>query len=40
MRRRLARELGCRSLRDDGIEKARQGVTSLEEILRAVYIEA
>ncbi|UCH34440.1 MAG: type II/IV secretion system protein [Armatimonadota bacterium] len=38
--RHLARELGCRSLRDDGIQKAREGITTVEEILRAVYVEA
>jgi type II secretory ATPase GspE/PulE/Tfp pilus assembly ATPase PilB-like protein len=38
--RRLAREAGCRSLRDDGLRKAREGVTSVEEVLRAVYIES
>ena len=37
--RGLARELGCRSLRDDGIEKAREGITTVEEIMRAVYVE-
>jgi len=37
--RRLGRELGCRSLRDDGIEKAREGITTVEEIMRAVYVE-
>ncbi len=37
--RRLARELGYRSLRDDGIAKARSGVTTVEEVLRAVYVE-
>jgi type II secretory ATPase GspE/PulE/Tfp pilus assembly ATPase PilB-like protein len=37
--RGLARDLGCRSLRDDGLEKAREGVTTVEEIMRAVYVE-
>jgi general secretion pathway protein E len=37
--RRLARSIGFRSVRDDAIEKARQGVTTLEEILRAVWVE-
>ncbi|MDH4180183.1 MAG: GspE/PulE family protein [Armatimonadota bacterium] len=37
--RRLARSLGIAGLRDDGIEKARQGLTTLEEILRAVWVE-
>ena len=38
--RRIARDMGIRSLRDDGIEKAREGVTSVEEVLRAVYVES
>ncbi len=37
--RRLARSLGMRSLRDDAIEKARQGVTTLEEVTRAVWVQ-
>jgi len=37
--RNIARDLGYRSLRDDGLEKAREGVTTLEEIMRAVYVE-
>ena len=37
--RRLARSLGMRSLRDDAIQKAREGVTTLEEVIRAVWIE-
>jgi len=32
----VAREQGMVSLRDDGIEKVMQGVTTLEEILRVV----
>jgi type II secretory ATPase GspE/PulE/Tfp pilus assembly ATPase PilB-like protein len=37
--RRLARSLGIRSLRDDAIQKARQGQTTLEEVVRAVWVE-
>jgi len=37
--RRLARSLGMRSLRDDGIQKAMEGITTLEEILRAVWVQ-
>jgi len=37
--RRLARSLGMRGLRDDAIQKAREGVTTLEEIIRAVWVE-
>ncbi|MFQ6099356.1 MAG: GspE/PulE family protein, partial [Armatimonadota bacterium] len=37
--RKIAEEQGVESLRDDGIHKARQGITTLEEVLRAVYIE-
>jgi type II secretory ATPase GspE/PulE/Tfp pilus assembly ATPase PilB-like protein len=37
--RRLAHSLGMRSLREDGIIKAREGTTTLEEILRAVWVE-
>ena len=37
--RNIARAQGVETLRDDGIRKAREGVTSLEEVLRAVYIE-
>jgi type II secretory ATPase GspE/PulE/Tfp pilus assembly ATPase PilB-like protein len=32
--RRVARERGMRTLRDDGLRKARAGVTTIEEILR------
>ena len=32
----VAVEQGMRSLRDDGLEKARTGVTSIEEIARVV----
>ncbi len=32
--RRVARDAGLRSLREDGLVKARQGITSLEEVLR------
>jgi len=37
--RALARSLGTRGLRDDGIQKALEGVTTLEEILRAVWVQ-
>jgi general secretion pathway protein E len=37
--RRLGRDLGYRSLRDDGIQKAREGITTVEEVMRAVYVE-
>ncbi|MGH2693274.1 MAG: type IV-A pilus assembly ATPase PilB [Actinomycetota bacterium] len=33
---RVAREQGMKALKDDGMEKVRQGATSLEEILRVV----
>jgi type II secretory ATPase GspE/PulE/Tfp pilus assembly ATPase PilB-like protein len=34
--RRLALSQGMRTLREDGFEKVRDGVTSLEEVLRIV----
>jgi len=37
--RQLAREAGVPSLQDDGLEKVLAGVTSVEEVLRAVYVE-
>jgi len=37
--RRLARSLGMQGLREDAIGKAKQGITTLEEILRAVWVE-
>jgi len=37
--RALIHEMGVPSMLDDGIEKARAGVTSLDEVLRAVYVE-
>jgi type II secretory ATPase GspE/PulE/Tfp pilus assembly ATPase PilB-like protein len=37
--RRLARSLGMQGLRDDAIRKASQGVTTLEEVIRAVWVE-
>jgi type IV pilus assembly protein PilB len=37
--RRLARSLGIKSLRDDAIRKAREGITTLEEVIRAVWVE-
>ena len=33
---RVAREQGMTGLREDGMEKVRQGATSIEEILRVV----
>jgi len=32
--KKLAREEGCRFLRDDGLLKAWQGLTTVEEVLR------
>ena len=37
--RRLAHSLGVESLRDDAIKKAREGQTTLEEIVRGVWVE-
>jgi len=37
--RRHIRSLGVRSLRDDGLEKARAGITTLEEVMRAVSVD-
>ena len=37
--RRIARVRGVENLRDDGTAKAQQGITTLEEVLRAVYVE-
>lgn len=37
--RRIMHENGAYSLLDDGLAKARTGVTSLEEVMRAVYVE-
>jgi type II secretory ATPase GspE/PulE/Tfp pilus assembly ATPase PilB-like protein len=37
--RRLAHSLGFEGLREDGIKKAAQGLTTLEEIMRAVWVE-
>ena len=37
--RHLARSLGMRGLREDAIQKAQEGMTTLEEILRAVWVE-
>jgi type IV pilus assembly protein PilB len=36
MIRQVAAEQGMQSLRDDGLEKARRGDTSIEEVLRVV----
>jgi type IV pilus assembly protein PilB len=33
---RMARQQGMLTLRDDGMEKVRQGLTSIEEVLRVV----
>jgi len=30
---------GVRALRDDGLEKARAGITTLEEVMRAVSVD-
>lgn len=38
--RAIIRDAGFRSLREDGMEKAFAGITSLEEVMRAVYVEA
>ena len=32
--RQLAREMGMRTLREDGIEKVKEGITTVEEIMR------
>jgi type II secretory ATPase GspE/PulE/Tfp pilus assembly ATPase PilB-like protein len=37
--RLLARQSGARSLQEDGFEKVLTGVTTVEELLRAVYVE-
>jgi len=37
--RRLARSLGIRGLREDALEKCRQGITTPEEVVRAVWVE-
>lgn len=37
--RNLLKECGVPGLRDDGLEKARQGITSLDEVMRAVYVD-
>jgi len=37
--RTLIREMGVPSMLDDGLVKARAGITSLEEVLRAVYVD-
>ena len=37
--RRLAHSLGLKNLRDDAIRKAREGQTTLEEIVRGVWVE-
>jgi len=37
--RRLAHSLGLKNLRDDAIRKAREGRTTLEEIVRGVWVE-
>jgi type II secretory ATPase GspE/PulE/Tfp pilus assembly ATPase PilB-like protein len=37
--RRLARSLGFEGLREDAIQKAREGQTTLEEVLRSVWVE-
>jgi type IV pilus assembly protein PilB len=37
--RRLAYSLGFEGLREDGIQKAREGITTLEEVIRSVWVE-
>ncbi len=37
--RHIVRSMGIPSLRDDGLDKARAGLTTLEEVIRAVYAE-
>jgi len=37
--RNIMRDCGFPNLRDDGMDKARSGVTSLEEVMRAVYVD-
>ncbi len=37
--RRIVRDCGFPSIRDDGMDKARAGITSLEEVMRAVYVD-
>ncbi|MFQ6131894.1 MAG: GspE/PulE family protein [Armatimonadota bacterium] len=37
--RRIAVSEGMQTMRDDGLAKAKAGITALEEVLRAVYIE-
>jgi type IV pilus assembly protein PilB len=37
--RNLMVEQGIPTLRDDGIDKARRGITSIEEVLRGIYID-
>jgi type II secretory ATPase GspE/PulE/Tfp pilus assembly ATPase PilB-like protein len=36
--RHLSHSLGMRSLKDDAVDKARQGETTLEEVVRAVWV--
>ncbi|OPZ85120.1 MAG: Type II secretion system protein E [bacterium ADurb.Bin429] len=37
--RNIVRNCGFTTLRDDGISKARAGITTLEEVMRAVYVD-
>jgi general secretion pathway protein E len=37
--RRLARSLGIQGLREDALEKCRRGITTPEEVVRAVWVE-
>jgi type II secretory ATPase GspE/PulE/Tfp pilus assembly ATPase PilB-like protein len=37
--RHIIHEMNIASLQDDGIEKARAGITSLDEVMRAVYLD-
>jgi type IV pilus assembly protein PilB len=36
--RHLAHSLGMRNLRDDAVQKAKEGMTTLEEVVRAVWV--
>jgi type II secretory ATPase GspE/PulE/Tfp pilus assembly ATPase PilB-like protein len=38
--RRLCRDQGMSTMLDDGLAKAQEGLTSLEEVMRAIYIES
>jgi type IV pilus assembly protein PilB len=36
--RAAAREDGMRTLRDDGVQKVMEGITTVEELLRVVFV--